>query len=158
VDDADGVGSLMAEDPSVTEVSPGELILEHEGRRFRLFVAVDGDTRWIFFDGRVSVVEFDRAAGLKPGATTTSATTTRATRRPGAAVTGALSAPMPATVLRIQTTPGAVVKKGDTLLVLEAMKMELPLRSTQDGTVAAVHCTEGQLVQPGVTLVEFRGD
>jgi biotin carboxyl carrier protein len=36
--------------------------------------------------------------------------------------------------------------------------MELPLRSPQDGTVAAVHCTEGQLVQPGVTLVEFRGN
>jgi 3-methylcrotonyl-CoA carboxylase alpha subunit len=62
---------------------------------------------------------------------------------------------MPATVLRIQTAPGAVVKKGDTLIVLEAMKMEMPLRAPQDGTVAAVHCTEGQLVQPEVTLVEF---
>lgn len=63
---------------------------------------------------------------------------------------------MPATVLRIQTKPGAVVKKGDTLLVLEAMKMEMPLRSPQDGTIAAVHCSEGQLVQPDVSLVEFR--
>jgi 3-methylcrotonyl-CoA carboxylase alpha subunit len=62
---------------------------------------------------------------------------------------------MPATVLRIQTSPGAVVKKGETLLVLEAMKMELPLRAPQDGTIAAVHCSEGQLVQPGVSLVEF---
>ena len=152
------MGPVMAGDPNVTEISPGELLLDRDGRRTRVFIAVDGDLRWVFFEGSVYVVEVERAAGLQPGATMTGSTTTRATRKPGAPTPGALSAPMPATVLRIQTTPGAVVKKGDTLLVLEAMKMELPLRSPQDGTVAAVHCSEGQLVQPGVTLVEFRGD
>ncbi len=143
------MGPVMAGDPNVTEISPGELLLDRDGRRTRLFIAVDGDVRWVFFEGSVYVVEAERAAGLKPGATVT------ATRRPRSSMPGALSAPMPATVLRIQTAPGTVVKKGDTLLVLEAMKMELPLRSPQDGTVAAVHCTEGQLVQPGVTLVDI---
>jgi len=40
--------------------------------------------------------------------------------------------------------------------VLEAMKMELPLRAPQDGTIAAVHCSEGQLVQPGIVLIDFK--
>ena len=144
----------MAGDAKVIEVSPGELILEHDGQRKRFFVAVNGDVRWVFCEGQVYQIEVAEAASpLRPGATTLTAT-----RRPRAAMPGTLSAPMPATVLRIQTTPGAVVKKGDTLLVLEAMKMELPLRSPQDGTIEAVLCSEGQLVQPGVTLVEFRGD
>jgi biotin carboxyl carrier protein len=39
--------------------------------------------------------------------------------------------------------------------MLEAMKMELPLRAPHDGVVRAVHCTPGQLVQPGIPLVEL---
>jgi biotin carboxyl carrier protein len=62
---------------------------------------------------------------------------------------------MPATVLRILARPGAAVRKGDTLIVLEAMKMELPLRAPQDGTVHAVRCQEGELVQPGRVLVDL---
>jgi len=41
------------------------------------------------------------------------------------------------------------------LIVLEAMKMELPLRAPHDGVIAAVDCREGELVQPGKVLVEF---
>jgi biotin carboxyl carrier protein len=155
MDRVDGMGPVMAGDPNVIEISPGELLLEGEGRRARLFVAVDGDARWVFFDGRTyrfeevrgGSREFEEVRGGSKGFE-------RVRRESGSHTT--LSAPMPATVLRIQTTPGAVVKKGDTLLVLEAMKMELPLRSPQDGTIEAVHCTEGQLVQPGVSLVEFK--
>jgi biotin carboxyl carrier protein len=44
-------------------------------------------------------------------------------------------------------------KKGDTLVVAEAMKMELPIRALADGTVTAVSCREGELVEGGQTLV-----
>jgi 3-methylcrotonyl-CoA carboxylase alpha subunit len=135
------MGALMAEDYTVVEVSTGELILERDGKRTRAFVAADGDDRWVFVDGRTWRLESGPPAA-----------------RPRSAAHGhggALAAPMPATVLRILAKPGAVVRKGDTLVVLEAMKMELPLRAPQDGTVGAVHCAEGQLVQPGVTLVEI---
>jgi len=57
---------------------------------------------------------------------------------------------MPATVIRINTPAGTVVKRGETLLVLEAMKMELPIRATEDGTVKTVNCRIGELVQAGV--------
>ena len=67
----------------------------------------------------------------------------------------ALSPPMSATVVRIQVRPGDRVEPGDTLVVLEAMKMELPIRSPRAATVRAIHCSEGQLVQPGTVLIEL---
>jgi biotin carboxyl carrier protein len=62
---------------------------------------------------------------------------------------------MPATVVRVDVTPGALVRRGDTLVILEAMKMELPIRASTDGTVSAVHCKAGDLVQPGIALIDI---
>lgn len=62
---------------------------------------------------------------------------------------------MPASVVRIQARVGQQVARGETLLVLEAMKMELPVRATSDGTVTAINCAEGDLVQPGVPLIDI---
>ncbi len=103
------------------------------------WVASSGDVRWVFLDGEVFRFDVD----------------TGATRRRGRAHHGSLSAPMPATVIRIVAQPGAAVKRGDTLMILEAMKMELPIRANADGTVTEVHCREGELVQPGTTLIEI---
>jgi len=66
-----------------------------------------------------------------------------------------LTAPMPATVLKVLVAPGAHVKKGDTLIILEAMKMELSLRAPGNATVTAIACREGELVQPDAILVEL---
>lgn len=65
----------------------------------------------------------------------------------------ALAAPMPATVAAVLVQPGAVVAAGDTLVRLEAMKMELAIRAPAAGRVAAVDCRAGELVQPGRPLV-----
>ena len=62
---------------------------------------------------------------------------------------------MPATVRRVLVKPEDTVHPGDPLIILEAMKMELPIRATADGVVRAVNCREGELVQPGVTLVDI---
>jgi 3-methylcrotonyl-CoA carboxylase alpha subunit len=62
---------------------------------------------------------------------------------------------MPATVIGIPVKPGDRVSRGQTLVLLEAMKMELPLRASGDGIVRAIHCREGELVQPGANLVEI---
>ena len=43
--------------------------------------------------------------------------------------------------------------EGDTLLILESMKMEMPVESEDDGTVAEIRCEEGQSVSEGDTLV-----
>jgi biotin carboxyl carrier protein len=112
-----------------------------QGARRRLaFAAVAGTSTWVFLDGRVSV--FDRSS------------TTRAGEGPGADALP-LSTPMPATVTAIHVTPGTRVTSGDVVLVLEAMKMELPIRAPRDGRVRAVACHVGDLVQPGVVLVDL---
>jgi 3-methylcrotonyl-CoA carboxylase alpha subunit len=66
-----------------------------------------------------------------------------------------MSAPMPGLVLKILAKQGDVVTKGAPLIVLEAMKMEHLIVATHDGTVSAVNCREGEMVQPGVDLIEI---
>jgi biotin carboxyl carrier protein len=66
-----------------------------------------------------------------------------------------MMAPMPATVVKVLVEPGAEVAEGDTVLVLEAMKMELPIRAPRAGVVRTVRCEPGQLVQPGIALVDL---
>lgn len=63
--------------------------------------------------------------------------------------------PMSATVVRIAVKVGDPVQTGDVLIALEAMKMELPIRSPRDGVVRAIHCREGELVQPDQSLIEL---
>ena len=62
---------------------------------------------------------------------------------------------MPASVRRVLVKAGDAVKPGDLLIVLEAMKMELPVRATAAGTVTEVRCREGELVQAGVLLIDI---
>jgi biotin carboxyl carrier protein len=64
---------------------------------------------------------------------------------------------MPGTVLKVLVRPGDAVRAGDTIVILEAMKMELPLRALDGATVAAVQCREGELVLADTVLVTFEG-
>ena len=66
-----------------------------------------------------------------------------------------LKAPMPGMVLRALVKEGDSVKKGDGLLVLEAMKMENILKSTGDGTVKRLHVNEKDTVDKGQLLISF---
>lgn len=68
---------------------------------------------------------------------------------------GDLKAPMPGLVLDIKAGVGDSVKKGDTLLVLEAMKMENSVKSPSDGTVKKIAIEKGQAVEKGALLIAF---
>ena len=59
----------------------------------------------------------------------------------------AVKSPMPGTVLDIKVTAGQSVKKGDVLMVLEAMKMENDISAPADGTVSAVKVSKGESVE-----------
>jgi 3-methylcrotonyl-CoA carboxylase alpha subunit len=62
---------------------------------------------------------------------------------------------MPGTVLEVLTKRGDNVRAGDTLVILEAMKMELPIRALDAAIVSAICCREGELVQADAVLVTF---
>jgi biotin carboxyl carrier protein len=62
---------------------------------------------------------------------------------------------MPGTVLQILVNQGDRVAKGEPVVILEAMKMELPVLTFDDGTVATVRCREGELVQADAVLIEL---
>lgn len=65
----------------------------------------------------------------------------------------AINAPMPGTILAVNVKPGQAVKRGDVLVVLEAMKMENEIMAPNDGTVGTVNVAKGQSVQSGAALL-----
>ena len=76
--------------------------------------------------------------------------------RPGSApAESRITAPMPGTVIRLEVAAGDTVRPRQPLVVLEAMKMEIPVSSPFEGTVKAVHVGEGDRVAGGVLLVEL---
>jgi len=64
-----------------------------------------------------------------------------------------LTSPMPGTIISVAVSDGAVVSKGQTLLILEAMKMENEIKAPWDGTIAEVKVSKGASVNAGDTLI-----
>ena len=134
--------ALMDDPVIVTRIGDGVYRVEREGRNEIVYVTGSPDDTWAFWNGQVFRGSFAAPSPGRPHA-------------PRGKATQSLTAPMPATVIRVLVQPGAAVKKGDTIIILEAMKMELPIRAPADATVAAVHCRDGDLVQPETTLIDL---
>jgi biotin carboxyl carrier protein len=130
----------------VTRIADGVYRVEHETGVTTVYVAGSADRVWAFWNGRVYQAPLTSAPERRKGRSTSAS----------GDVLQPLTAPMPATILKVLAHPGMAVTKGDTLVVLEAMKMELPIRAPADGTVVAIHCREGELVQPDALLIEVK--
>jgi 3-methylcrotonyl-CoA carboxylase alpha subunit len=130
-------GAVIA--PVVEEIGPGTF-LWREGSRSEVFHCVrEGDTIHLFWRGSAYRLVEEEETG-------------RAGRRHAP---GGLEAPMPGKVIAVKVTAGQAVRKGDELLVVEAMKMENAIRAPRDGTVRAVAAGVGDMVGPGTVLVEL---
>jgi 3-methylcrotonyl-CoA carboxylase alpha subunit len=125
---------------AVSRNAPGVYLVDDGANTRRVFVTGSGERRQVFVDGEV----YDLLAGPE------SAGGGRAK-----ATADLLSAPMPARVTAIAVEAGQAVRKGDVLVKLEAMKMEMAVRAPRDGTVSRIACRVGELVQPGVGLLEM---
>lgn len=78
--------------------------------------------------------------------------------RPNAAAPGNVVAPLPGTITCVKVQAGQKVKKGDVLVIMEAMKMANDITAEADGTIKSVCVSQGQSVNQGMTLVEFISD
>ena len=126
----------------VKEVGHGVFQVEVDGRTETVYAAGPPHDRWVFWKGRVFRGDFRNEASARRGAH-------------GSPAMRALTAPMPATVITVHVKPGDAVTKGQVLMLLEAMKMELPIRAPGDGVIVAVHGRAGQLVDADVVLLEI---
>ncbi len=128
----------------VLDEKPGVLSLRFQGRPVTLFWAADRSQKWVSLDGCTYVLEkpSPRGEGLR-----------------GAGGREArLRAPMPAQVRAVEAGEGQSVAKGQTLLVLEAMKMEIRLRAPWSGIITRLHTAAGQTVEKDEVLVEMSGE
>ena len=93
-------------------------------------------------------------AAASPKAPAHAAATAPSAPRP-AAKGGVVNSPLPGKVLSVKAQVGQKVKRGDLLLVIEAMKMENEIFAADAGTVRKVHVTSGQSVETGDLLAEL---
>ena len=93
-------------------------------------------------------------AGAAPAATAAPAPVAAAAPAAPAAAAGSIevAAPMPGKILNVKASVGTAVKKGDVILILEAMKMENDVVAPEDGTVASINVSAGDAVEAGDVL------
>lgn len=119
----------------------------------------ENGTVQVTVNGKTYSVEVE---GLKAAAPAPKAAPAVATgAAPRAAQTGGVSkiaSPLPGTITKVLVSAGQKVKKGDVVVVMEAMKMANDIVAEADGTIKKVICTEGQSVNQGDALIEFEGD
>ena len=107
----------------------------------------------------VTVEEINDSTPVSAPATTAPVAAPKAAPAPakkavaGNAGSVAVKAPMPGTIMKVNVSVGATVKKGDVLCVLEAMKMENDICAPADGKVASVNVQKGASVQTEEVLV-----
>lgn len=102
----------------------------------------------------VEVEEIGAAAAAAPVAAPATAPAA-APAAPAAAGANDVLCPMPGTIVDIKVQVGSAVKKGDVLVVFEAMKMENEIMAATDGTVAAVYVNKGDSVESGKVLLSL---
>lgn len=112
-----------------------------DGKRISAYLSSDNARRWVTIDGRTFVLT--RVAGKGKG---------RAGHQHAA---GELTAPMPGQVRAVNVSEGDKVSKGQTLLLLEAMKMEIRIQSPQNGVVEKLFVKQGQTVEREQMLIEI---
>ena len=90
-----------------------------------------------------------------PVAQPTAAPQPAAAPAPVAGGANTVGSPLPGTVVGVKVTAGQAVKKGDVVMILEAMKMENEINASKDGTITAVHVAKGAKVEQGSPLFDL---
>jgi biotin carboxyl carrier protein len=128
----------------VLQTEGGKLDLLIDYKRFTAYVSSDNAKNWVTINGQTFVLTKSSGA--------------RRRGHGGHHAAGELTAPMPGQVRAVNVSEGEFVTKGQTLLVLEAMKMEIRVQALQDGTVKKLFVKQGQTVEREQILIEVEAN
>jgi len=126
-------------DVEILGTQDGKLDLLIDGERVTAYISSDNSKRWVTINGQTSLL-----------------TKSSGTKRSGAKHehSGEMTAPMPGQVRAVNVSEGDTVTKGQTLMVLEAMKMEMKIQAPSDGTVSKLFVKQGDTVEREQILIE----
>jgi biotin carboxyl carrier protein len=127
----------------VIQSKDGKLNLLIDGKRVTAYVSSDNAKRWVTVNGQTFVLT--KSSGAKR-------------RNTGHDHASELVAPMPGVVRSVNISEGDAVTKGQTLLLLEAMKMEIRVQAKSDGVVKKLFVKQGQTVEREQILVEIESN
>lgn len=127
----------------VIHARAGELTFTVDGVRHTACAASDGSTRFVAVDGEVFELKLPEA---------------RRTRRKQHHGEDNLTASMPGQITKVLVHVGDTVQRGQPLIVLEAMKMEIKIAAPHDGRVVKVLVKPGQVVDRGQALIEMSNE
>lgn len=129
-------------DVEILRAEDGKLDLLIDGKRVTACVSSENTKRWVTVNGQTFVLTKSSGA--------------RRSGHGGQHAAGELTAPMPGQVRAVNVSEGDVVTKGQTLLVLEAMKMEIRIHALQDGTVKKLFVKQGQTIEREQVLIDIQ--
>jgi acetyl/propionyl-CoA carboxylase alpha subunit len=127
-------------DVEIIRSNNGQWELLIDGQRVTAYVSSEGEKRWVTVNGQTFVLTKSSGAKRKSA---------------GHDHASELAAPMPGQVRSVNVSEGDAVTKGQTLLVLEAMKMEIRIQASHDGVVKKLFVSQGQTVEREQILVEI---
>jgi biotin carboxyl carrier protein len=127
-------------DVEILQAKDGKLELLVDGKRVTAYVSSENTRRWVTVNEQTFVLTKSSGAQRKS---------------PGHDHASELAAPMPGQVRAINVAEGESVTKGQTLLVLEAMKMEIRIQAPRDGNVTKLFVKQGQTVEREQMLIEI---
>jgi len=128
-------------DVEIVRAKEGQLELLIDGERVTAYVSSDGTKRWVTVNGQTLMLTKPAASAKRRGS--------------GHDHGSGLVTPMPGLVRSVNIEEGEAVMKGQTLLVLEAMKMEIRIQAPRDGLVKKLLVKQGQTVEREQVLIEI---
>ncbi len=129
---------------SASNISPNEFSILIGNKNMKVFVAESDDTVFVHIGGKIAQLNKPNINGSGVGG-------------PGVEfeATDEISTPMPGKVVKILISKGDKVETGQSLLIVESMKMENEIKSPIDGEVVSVNYSDGDLVEPGQIIIKL---
>ena len=124
---------------TATEIKQGQLKIKLGDRVIKCVISEGEENKFVFIDGNIFKVKRIELTGQK-----------KAEKKEGS-----LNSPISGSVVSVKTKEGTKVKKGDVIMVIEAMKMEYLIRAPYDGVVKKVNFKEKDQIEIGQITAEF---